>query len=117
MLFGRVVPLVLNDLKMPCFQWFAYFSCALGWYFKQVNLLWREAAVEQKWERQEVCEIARQTGHSEQEVETLFEEVLISLSRSARIKDYVRVLAIKRVRKILRDIDRHISHGSELRPH
>lgn len=72
--------------------------------------------MKQGWERQEVCEIARQTGHSEQEVEILYEEILILLSSSARIKDYVRVLAIKRVRNILREGDRQAQHhkGSSL---
>lgn len=69
--------------------------------------------MKQGWEQQEVREIARQTGHSEQEVESLYEEVLVSLNGSARIKDYVRVLAAKRVRNILREIDHEANHGSE----
>ena len=61
---------------------------------------------------QEVREIARKTGHSEQEVEGLYLEMLGALSCRAQIKDYLFVLTSKRVCDCLREAERQDGDSS-----
>lgn len=53
---------------------------------------------------QQVHEIARQTGYSEELVAGLYQEILLSLSVDARIKDYLPVLTTKRVKTRLKEM-------------
>jgi hypothetical protein len=53
---------------------------------------------------QQVREIARQTGCPEELVDGLYQEILLSLSNEARVKDYLPVLTAKRVKNRLKEM-------------
>ncbi len=64
-----------------------------------------------------VEQLARESGHSLEFVQNLYKRELLYLEHHARIRSYIPVLALKRVRDALRGKHRAAHTRSRVRPH